>query len=267
MPDKTRFDILTENLNLYFVNQLCKITPQAKEALPKDVQFKLFRKGGEINEKNTSSLSFLGKLYVLWKALRKNIFIVVEGDDGNGLSVEEFVELKRAIKVRDYGIDRANEYVIPQATFLTGNKELMESLAYLNNLTNSPAYRYLLRSKNPVPNKVEQNKEASQYICRFLAHYEANRKKIGYESGINISEWMVLVALYHGDEMQSNSIWKTKYRYSFNSSKTKIKVAFGTLQQRGYIAKFDGSYRTKMQITSLGISVVDEILKKYCVNC
>lgn len=267
MPDKTRFDILTENLNLYFVSQLSKITPQAKEALPKDVQFKLFRKGGEINEKNTSSLSFLAKLWVMWKALRKNIFIVVEGDDSNGLSVEEFVELKRAIKARDYGLDRTSEYVIPQATFLTGNKELMESLAYLNNLTNSPAYKYLMRGKNPVPNKVEQNKEANQYIVRFLAHYEANRKKIGYESGVNISEWMVLISLYHGNEMESNSIWKTKYRYSFNSSKTKIKVAFGTLQQRGYITKYAASYRTKMQITPLGVSVVEEVLKKYCVNC
>ena len=226
MPaEKTRFDILAENLDLYFANQLCNITPQAKEALPKDVQFKLFRKGGEINGKNTSSLSFLGKLYVLWKALRKNVFIVIEGEDSNGLSVEEFIDLKRAIKARDYGVDRANEYVIPQATFVTGDKQLMEGLAYLNNLSNSAAYKYLLRSKNPVPNKVEQNKIASQYVCRFLSHYEANRKKIGYESGINISEWMILIALYHGNEVESNSMWKSKYQYSFNSSKTKIKLA------------------------------------------
>lgn len=267
MPDKTKFDLLAENLDLYFVNQLCRITPQARESLPKDVQFKLFRKGGEINNKNTSSLSFLGKLYVLWRALRKNIFIVIEGEDSNGLSVEDFVELKRAIKIRDYGVDRTNEYVIPQATFVTGDKQLMESMAYLNNLSNSPAYKYLLRAKNPVPNKAEQNKTASEYVCRFLSHYESNRKKIGYESGLNISEWMVLIALYGGNEVESNSMWKSKYQYSFNSSKTKIKLAVGSLQRRGYIVKYGTTFKAKLQITSLGTSVVNEILQKYCVNC
>lgn len=267
MADKTKFDILTENLDLYFVTQLCSITPQAREALPKDVQFKLFRKGGELNEKNTSKLSFLGKLYVLWRALRKNIFIVIEGEDSNGLSVEEFVELKRAIKARDYGVDRTNEYVMPQATFVTGGKDLMESLAYLNNLSTSPAYKYLLRGKNPVPNKVEQNKEATSYICRFLSHYEANRKRVGYESGINISEWMVLISLYHGHEVESNTVWKTKYKYSFNSSKTKIKLAVGSLQQRGYIVKYGTTFKAKLQITPLGISVCNTILEKYVVNC
>jgi len=267
MADKTKFDILTENLDLYFVTQLCSITPQAREALPKDVQFKLFRKGGGLNEKNTSKLSFLGKLYVMWRALRKNIFIVIEGEDSNGLSVEEFVELKRAIKLRDYGVDRTNQYVMPQATFVTGNKELMESLAYLNNLSKSSAYKYLLRGKNQEKNKVEQNKEASQYICRFLSHYEANRKKIGYESGLNISEWMVLVALYHGNEVESNSIWKTTYKYSFNSSKTKIKLAVGSLQQRGYIVKYGSTFKAKLAITPLGTSTCNDILQKYCVNC
>lgn len=267
MADKTKFDLLAENLDLYFDKQLCSITPQAKEALPKDVQFKLFRKGGAVNSNSTSKLSFLAKIYVLWKALRKNIYIVVEGNDENGLTVEDFVSLKQAIKIRDYGVDRNNDYVIPQATFVVGNKELMESLAYLNNLSNSPAYRYLMRGKNPIPNKVEQNKEATKYISRFLCHYESNRKRIGYESGINISEWLVLIAVYHGNEMDSFIIWRSLYKYSFNSSKTKIKLAFGSLQNKGYITKYGTTKGAKIQITPSGTSVVNGVLQKYAVNC
>jgi len=267
MPEKTTFNISVENFDLYFDQQLSSITPQAKEGLPKDVAFKIFRKGGIVNSNSTSKLSFLAKLFILWKALRKNIFIVVEGDDVNGLSVQEFEDLKRAIRLRDYGVDRNNKYVIPQATFVTGGKELMETLAYLNNLSTSPAYKYLLRGKNPVPNKVEQNKIATSYICRFLSHYEANRKKIGVDSGINISEWLVLINIYHGNEVESGRIWREVYRYSFNSSKTKIKVAFGTLQNRGYIIKHGASRGTKIQITPYGTSTVNSILEKYCVNC
>jgi len=267
MAAKTIFNLIVENFDLYFDQQLSSITPQAKEALPKDISFKIFRKGGDVNSNSTSKLSFLAKLYILWKSLRKNIYIVVEGNDTNGLTVEDFVSLKQAIKVRDYGVDRNNDYVIPQATFVTGGKDLMQSLAYLNNLSTSPAYKYLLRGKNPISNKVEQNKEASAYICRFLSHYEANRKKIGYEGGINISEWMVLIALYHGNEVESNSLWKSKYQYSFNSSKTKIKLAVGSLQQKGYIVKYGTTFKAKLQITAMGISCCNDFMQKYVVNC
>lgn len=267
MAEKTLFNISIDNFDLYFDKQLSSITPQAKEGLPKDVVFKLFRKGGEVNSNSTSKLSFLAKLYVLWKALRKNIFIVVEGDDVNGLTVEQFMELKTAIKVRDYGVSRNNEYVIPQATFVTGSKDLMQTLAYLNNLSTSPAYKYLLRGKNLVPNKVEQNITATSYICRFLSHYEANRKKIGFQSGINISEWLVLINIYHGREVLSNTIWRDIYKYSFNSSKTKLKLAFGSLQNRGYITKYGTTRGAKIQITAFGTSTVNDILQKYAVNC
>jgi hypothetical protein len=267
MAAKTVFELSLDNFDLFFDKQLETITPQAKESLPKDVAFKIFRKGGAVNSTSTSKLSFLAKLYILWKALHKNFFIVVEGDDRNGLTVEEFVELKQAIKMRDYGVDRCNDYVIPQATFVTGSKDLMQSLAYLNNLSTAPAYRYLMRSKNPVPNKVEQNKMATEYVCRFLSHYEASRKKIGFQSGINISEWLVLIHIYHGNEVMSNTIWRDVYKYSFNSSKTKIKLAFGTLQNRGYIVKNGTTKGAKIQITALGISAVNDILQKYAVNC
>ncbi len=264
---KTVYGIDCENLNLYFEKQLPLITPQAKEGLPKDVAFKLFRKGGEVNSKSTSKLSFLAKLHILWKACRKNIFIVIEGDDRNGLTIEDFVSIKQAVKVRDYSIDRVNEYLTPQATFVTGGKDLMQSLAYLNNLSTSPAYNYLLRGKNPVANKVEQNKKATEYICRFLANYEGSRKKIGYQTGVSISEWMVLIYLYSGKEVESNTIWKDVYQYSYNSSKTKLKLAFGTLQNRGYITKYGTTKGAKMQITAYGIEAVNTIIEKFVVNC
>ena len=146
ITEKTKLDIIVENFDLYFDNKLPSITPQAKENLPKDLTFKLFRKGGEVNSVSTSRLPFLAKLFILWKALRKNFFIVFEGDDVNGLSVEDFAKIKNSIKVRDYGVDRVNEYLIPQGTFVLGNKELMETYSYLNRLSTSPAYKYLLRT-------------------------------------------------------------------------------------------------------------------------
>src|SRR6266404_3362279 len=62
----SKFEVLSENFDLFFANELDKITPDAKDLLPSDVVFKLFRKGGEVNAKGTSRLSFIAKIYVLF---------------------------------------------------------------------------------------------------------------------------------------------------------------------------------------------------------
>ena len=68
---KTRFDLFTENFDLFFASLLPKLSADEREKLPIDVKFKLFRGGGEPNAKNTSKLNFIAKLWILWKCFRK----------------------------------------------------------------------------------------------------------------------------------------------------------------------------------------------------
>ena len=87
------------------------------------------------------------------------------------------------------------------------------------------------------------------------------------ETGLTMAEWLVLTYLYNGEEMLGSIIYKEKFRYSYNSSSTKIKVSFGTLQNKGYIIKHGKNSGSRLQITPLGKDKVNEVMSKYVVNC
>jgi len=251
----TRFGLNVENFDLYFEKLTPLISQPAKEALPKDILYRL-RKG---------KLTFFGKLWVLWKCLGKRWWLVVEEENG-GLSVEDFVELREAIKRRDFGVPKAEGF-ISTGTFVTASKELADSFNYLNRLSTSPAYNFLQRAKNKSLNSVSKKEEELMYIARFLCHYEASKKKWVNQSILNVPEWYVLLALYHGNEVVSTSLYKETFKYAFQSSINKIKKTFRTLKDRNLIEKIGTTRKVTLKITPLGKDLVREILNKYAVNC
>lgn len=261
---KTRFNIESENFDLYFASLLPMISPQAKEGLPKDVLYRLFRRGGEVNGNGVYKLGFISKLFILWKCFRKRIFIVVE-DEERGLSVEDFVELRTAIKLRDYGTPRA-EGLVADGTFITANKELCDSFAYLNTLSNSGAYTYLKRAKNPIPNKTADFVAQMKYIARVFSHYEGNKKKWVAAYGISIPEFLVLLYTYSGKDVLGSVMYRDIYKQAYQSSPTRVKQAFGTLQSKGYLKKTGSGSGAKMSITPLGTDITTTILTKYAIN-
>jgi hypothetical protein len=265
MTLKTRFDVDCETLGLYFAHEIEKISPQAKSELPKDVSFKLFRGGGKFNANSTSKLGFLAKLYVLWKALNKKWWIIIEDED-NGMTPGQFMELRKAYKKRDYGIEKAQTLVI-SGTIVMANKELSECCAYLNRLSTSPSYHYLIKGKNSVPSPSTERSKEMQYICSFLVNYEKNKKTWVAAYGISIPEWLVLIYLYHGKEINGSPIYKEVYRRAYQSSPTKLRSCFSTLQNKRFIQKTGIGKGAMISITPLGKDTVDNILTKYALNC
>jgi len=250
----TRFGLDVENFNLYFEKIVPLISQPAKEALPKDVLSRLKR----------GRLSFLGKLWVLWRCLNKRWWIVVEEENG-GLSVEDFVGLREAIKRRDYGVPRA-EGLISSGTFVTASKELADSFDYLNRLSTSGAYNYLQRSRNKISNRTQERKEQLEFICRFLAHYESVKKKIVSHTSLNMSEIFVLLYYYNGKEMPGSILYKEYFKSAYQSSPTRIKSAFGSLQNLRYLQKIGSTKGATFVMTPLGRDVVNTLLSKYVLS-
>lgn len=261
---KTRFDISTEDFDYYFANQLPLISADGKETLPRDVVFKLFKGGGEPNAKNTSKLNFIARLWILWKCLRKRFWIVVE--DENGLNPQQFYELSQA-KTRNANMIETAKGVIAESHFVLANKELGDALDQLNRICVSPAYNYLVKSKNPIPNKVKEWKDQMRYIVKVIRRYEGMKKAWVAETGLSIPEFYVLLGFYDVDEMNGAVLYNDTFKRAYQSSPNRIKSAFGTLQQRGYITKRGESKGAKMAITSLGTDAVNSILTRYALNC
>lgn len=265
MADKTRWDVVCENFEYFFHKLSATMTEKQKEILPKDLYFKLFKSGGKHDTKDTTKISFLAKLYILIKSFKKRVIILVE-DDVEGMDEEQYFKYKKLLSKRQFSISGAAD-LIEDATFILANKEIMDTYSAMNDLSCSKAYNYLIRSKNPVSTKVTQHTEAMQYILRFLTNYESNRKKIHMNSGLNMSEWLVLIALYHGEDMKGSKIYKEIYKHSFNSSAHKKRTAFCTLETQGYIEKFGKASGMKIRITPIGKAKVNEVVTQYAVHC
>ena len=265
MPNKTIFDVSCENLDLYFDRHLPQLTPEAKDGLPKDILFKIFRKGAVYNSKSTSKLGFLAKLYVMIRSLRKRWYLVIE-DEENGIGLEQFKNLQKTTKERSATMQDA-ETLITTGSVVLADKELSATFSTLNRLSMSPAANYLLRSKNPVKNHTTENEKAAQYVVRFLVHWEGGKKELVSKTSLNIPEILVLLAIYQKNELNGADLYAGVYKRAYQSSQTKIKAAFRSLAARGYIIKFGTTSNSKMQITALGREVLRGILDKYVVNC
>lgn len=262
MANKTILDIGCENFDLFFDRQMNTITPEAKDSLPRDLSFKLFRGGGKWNSQSTNRLGFLAKIFVLIKALRKRWFLIVE-DEENGISIEQFEKMQ---KDREYSVHAAEDLRL-QGGFVLGSKELMDYFHYLNQLSTSPAYNFLLRNKNISPNKVEEANREVAYIVKFIAFWESNKKSIVADVGVSIPEIYVLLCLFDGKEALGADIYNTRFKRAYQSSPGKIKISFGTLQAKKYIIKFGQGKGARMQITALGRDILRGILQKYAINC
>lgn len=264
MAEKTLLDIQSENFDSFFINNSKEASTSAKESLPIDIKFRLYKAAGQLNQKFAVKLTAIEKLFMLWKAFNKRIYIVVE-DEKNGMTINQFFEMQAGIKKLEYGQQKTG--LVAKAHFLLADKQLSDTFAYLNDLCHSPAYNYLNKSKNQPKNPSTEYRERMNYISKFLTYYESNKKKWVSETGISIPEFLVLIYTYHGKEVNGAEMYKNVYKRAYQSSPTKIKAAFRSLQHKGYIKKFGITSASKMQITSLGVDAVNGILNKYVLNC
>lgn len=260
-----QFDILCENFDLFFEKELEKITEPQKKLLPEELVYRIINKGGVVHSKSTRKLSFLSKLFILFKALNKRCIIIIE-DEEKGVTEEEFFKLKKKIVKHDFGESNASE-LVTHLTFVLGNKELIDGYHLLSLMSASPAYNYLVRSKNKDYSKGAEWLTAMNYISRFVSNYEANRKRIAMQTGLTMADWLVLIYLYHGNLVKSSAIYKDFYKYSYNSSASKIKGSFRLLQDRKYVEKVGSTKLAKIRITALGRDKVNEVMAKFVVNC
>ena len=260
-----KFDVSCSNFDNYFAIQSAGLGENQKELLPKEIIYKLFRKGGKPNTNSTSKLSFLSKIFVLIKALRKRVIILVE-DDANGMDEEQYFKYKKLLKKNDLSIQNSTE-LVSDLTFVLANKEIMDTYSAMNLLSVSKAYNYITKARNMPDNKTSVWNVEMAYVNKFLSFYESNRKRISTQTGLTFADWLILIHIYNGNEYEGAPIYKQWYRYSCNSSQNKMKVALSTLQARGYITKNGGTFKSKYKITEFGRNKVTQILSKYALNC
>lgn len=260
-----KFNIENVNFEHFFLEQATRMSEHQKELLPKELLYKIFVKGFRIDTKSTSKLSFVAKLYVLVRSLNKRWVLMIE-DDEKGLNTEDFFKYKEQTKKRNYTSDSATN-LISEGEFVLGDSELFDTFDKLNRLSTSPAYNYLMKVKTKNYLKPDEYKRNMKFIANWLNNYESKRKTLVLQSGITMAEWITLTYLYDGEEKTGRVLYTDKFKYSYNTSATKIKLSFGSLQSKGFITKYGNGQGCKLQITALGRQKANSIIEKYVVNC
>lgn len=258
------YDLQNENFDLYVANTLSEMTEYERNLLPTKLMMKICTKTGAFDSKKANKMSFFEKIYALWKAKGRRFYIVVE-DEENGLSHQEFQELRENIaktKKTQKQMDDPFEKTKIENYFLLGSKELCDTFSYMNKINCSPFFNYLLKTKNSPTSKISKFKQEVNYIVRFIWRYEAVKKKINASLQLTMPELLILLYLYEGQPMVSSTIHNTIFKYCYQSSPSKIKQGFITLQQRGLIVKTGGTSNAKMSITELGKEKVNELISK-----
>lgn len=261
-----RYDIDNENFSYYFLQQAAKMGEQQKQSLPKELLYKVFKKGYRLNAPGTAKLSLLEKLFILIKSLNKRWVIIIE-DELNGMTVEDFYKYKELSKKKNFINQENAELLINEGIFVLGGTDLMDTFQKLNDLNTKAAYNYLMKVKTKNYLEPDQYRRNMSYVSRFISHYESQRKPMTMATGISMPEWLTLLFLYDGQEKVCSVLYKDKFKHSYNCSSTKLKQSFGTLQIKGLIIKHGARATAKFQITSLGKQKVNDLMAKYVVNC
>lgn len=258
-----KYDVIHENFDGFFEQRARHLTEPQKNSLPRKLMVKLFRRGGRITTNmNSNKLTVLEKIFVLFKAFKSRWFIVVEDESGGGY--EEWVEFKKQTKKKELSETNANRNIL-EGHFFLANKELSDAFSYVNEICTSLAYGYLIGAKNS--KGIAQWRKERQYIARFIVNYEAQKKRITVNMGITLPEWYVLVYIYNDKEVQSSSLHKDIFKYSFGSSATQIKRAVVALQDKGMVVKTGKTKGSTIKITAQGSDYVNQIMSKYIINC
>ncbi len=79
-------------------------------------------------------------------------------------------------------------------------------------------------------------------------------------------ELLVLLTLFDGKEIAAAVLYKDIFKRAYQSTPSKIKLAFITLSGRMYISKIGTGKNTKWQITPIGKDVLRGIMNKYLLN-
>lgn len=254
-----KLNLHQENFDLYFANQVQFLTEHQKAKLPKTILMKLYRGGAEFNPRNTNQLSTLERFLVLNKALGKRIHFIVEDD--KGVSLDDYANFRDDLKRLPNDVSAIDEF---DGAFFLSNKDLSDGFDYLNDLATNPMYAYHKRLKNMPKSKIKFFKDKMAYIVRMFYNYEISKKKMVMQCGLNMPELLVLMYLYTvNGYTKTSQLHKKELRYCFQSSTTRLKEAFGTLQTKGFVNKRGNTKSSELSISQYGKEHLNDIIHTY----
>jgi hypothetical protein len=261
-----RYDIISQNFDLFFGKKLAEMTEGQKEMLDKILLRKAF--GGKSGKENY--LNFLEKAFILGTVYNEAIYILIanRGDAENALTPASFVTAAKALKGDKGAMGELVEEVQETGTFVVSTRELFDTVGTMNLACVSDLYRLTLplASRKIRPNKeVDAYHTSMKFLIQFLSNYEGNKKRFETDYGLTMSDWYAMLYFYDKEKVGSG-FYKDGFLLSVQSNLSTKKRALTHLSKMGYLFTRGKTNRKMYRLSPKGLHVMQQIFDRIVFN-
>lgn len=255
-----KYDIYNESFDAYFRDILATITPAQKENMPLDLLAKVF-KGGDAN---SNLLSQNEKTYILSRVFGKQVAIVIQDED-KGFGINEFQGALKAQKAKMKNIDLLNKPVV-NANFIFSDKQVFESLMYLNHAYCSDIYS-LIKKINPAGiSKTAKEKStvkaAIKHLADLLMSYERHKKRIVMQYDLDVPKIYALLYFSGHAGKLGMDFYQKDFKHAYSANERSLKQAVMGLWRSGHLERRGGARYIRYSLSAKGIETLDKMLRK-----
>lgn len=256
--------LYNDNFNHYVTEMINAMTPEQKLLLPMDLNYKIFRKGKGFS---AELLTFNEIMWMLQVVFKKNITITVE-DEEKGLELKDYTT---ALKAQRGSITNGEllEKLQIKTAFVLGGKELMSSLLYMSHVDCTGIYNLIKKHAQNANHKENQrfvrDREAFNKTIRFMANYEAIKRRITTDYNLTMPEWYVLL-YFATKEGFARDFYDREFVYAYNSSSRNLHTALVRIHNIGYLVKRKKGNKDLYSISAKGMEYMNRIFNNLLLN-
>lgn len=262
MPTKKvlgNLDIYCPNFDHHLQLKLEHITPEQVAALDDTVQYKIF----QYKEKVIGYLKWTEKLHINSIAFGCPV-VICSFDEEKGISPILFNETVKA-QLGHIKNSKLLDDLIGNTVFIQGDRQVMESLLYMNYVETSDIYNLIRmndpreKSKRELELNTKQN--ALKSVVDSFLKYERNKKKVLMQFKLNQPKLYGLLFFYEGQKL-CKDFYDRAFKYSYISSRPQLSRALAEMYRAGLLSKRGTTRELKYSITSKGIDLLIKVLNK-----
>lgn len=257
------YDIYNENFESYFNAKIDNITSIQKSQLPNDLLSKLF-KG---KKRLSGMLSFKEKVYILHTCFDVHVQVYIHDKDLE-LAPEDYKCVKEAKSGKMTNSELLERRRV-QAGFVMSDKNLFQSLSYMNHIYTSEIYT-MFRSIDKLSRTIKdrnyaRGKSVIAGVTDLILKYEQYKKRIIMENDLTPQRLYVLMYFSTG-EKYGKHFFQRDFQYAFNSSARMLSGAVRYMTDMGYLIKRGDKGNWRYTLSTKGTVLLDRIISKVIDN-
>lgn len=245
---------------------LTEMSTSQRLEVPTELMIKAFKKG----KPNAAGLRMGEKMYLLSVVFGRRVHIVVSGgeNDKDLVSQEMLKAALKASKGKKPILEFAEE-MFAVGGFVLGDKNVIESMAFMNLVSVTDIYKQVIPAVRRVPREkqtsFEEHRKALRTLVKMFMNYEANKKRISLDFKFATPEWYAMLYFFDG-ERKGTEFYNETFRYAHAASRTNMQIALKRLTDDGYLIARGHTHKRVYSLSSKGEKAVLDIFQRLVIN-